>query len=254
MVAAVASASGVTPTPAASIASTRSRLAVQYSVIRRIPRPPPASRMEVPGCPTTTNPKQPNPAAKNATPKAAHDDDVAGKAYDSPPHAPSAHLPAPLQAPGRHLLRRHHPQVRHRHRRPATRHDRASTPTWPPLRPNDFLARPPPQPQRSSADARHHLDRRALPRRAPLHLPARISADLPHAVDRPEDHVRHAQPDLPPPPAHVTCVLRPQPRRPPGHPPHLRRRRAERNVHLRRARHLRRRLHARLHRRHHDAT
>ena len=49
------------------------------------------------------------------------------------------------------------------------------------------------------------------------------------------------------------AFFRPQPRRPPRHPRHLRRRRPQRDVHLRRPRHLRRRLRPRLHRRHHAA-
>ena len=36
-----------------------------------------------------------------------------------------------------------------------------------------------------------------------LQLPAGVRADLPDAVDRTEGHVRHAQPDLPPHPAHA---------------------------------------------------
>ena len=34
-----------------------------------------------------------------------------------------------------------------------------------------------------------------------------FATDLPDAVDRPEDHVRYAQPDLPPPAAHVSRLL-----------------------------------------------
>ncbi len=72
-------------------------------------------------------------------------------------------------------------------------------------------------------------------------------------MDRPEDHVRPPLADLPPPPEHARRLLRSQPRRPPRHARHLRRRRAQRDVHLRRPRHLRRRLRPHLHRRHHDA-
>src|ERR1700753_76442 len=52
--------------------------------------------------------------------------------------------------------------------------------------------------------------RGALPRRARPTLRARVSADLHDAVDRPEDHVRSAEPDLPPHPDDAHRLFRPQ--------------------------------------------
>ncbi len=81
----------------------------------------------------------------------------------------------------------------------------------------------------------------ALPAGARDLLPARARPDLPDAVDRAEDHVRPARADLPAHPVAGRRLLRPQPRRPAGDARYLRRRRDQRNVHLRRAGHLRQR-------------
>jgi len=40
-----------------------------------------------------------------------------------------------------------------------------------------------------------------------VNLSSRIPSNIHDAVDRPEDHVRHAQPDLPPPAAHVAAFF-----------------------------------------------
>ena len=77
-----------------------------------------------------------------------------------------------------------------------------------------------------------------------LQFSARLPADLFHAVGRADGDVRSAQPDFPPPAAHAHRVLRQESGRPPGHARHVRRGRAERNVHLRRGFDLRRRFRA----------
>src|SRR5277367_6475239 len=68
-----------------------------------------------------------------------------------------------------------------------------------------------------------------------------------------KDHVRSSKPDLPSPAKHAALLLRSQPRRQTRHPRHLGRRRAQRNVYLRRARNLRGHLRSPLHHPHHAA-
>ena len=55
---------------------------------------------------------------------------------------------------------------------------------------------------------RHRADRGDLCRTAGLQLPARVPANLLHAVDRPESDVRSAPPDLPPSAAPARRLLR----------------------------------------------
>ena len=83
-----------------------------------------------------------------------------------------------------------------------------------------------------------------LPGRAGGLVRARVRADLADAADRPAHHVRPADAALRAPAAAGPAVLRPQPRRTADDARDERRRRAERAVHVRRRRGLRRHLHA----------
>ena len=87
--------------------------------------------------------------------------------------------------------------------------------------------------------------------RSGLFLP--VHPDSRHAKGRAGNHVRPAQGNLLPSAAVAHELLRPQPGRPPGHPRHHRRRRAQRPVHHRRRRHGQRRLPAHPLRLHHAA-
>src|ERR1700733_859704 len=93
------------------------------------------------------------------------------------------------------------------------------------------------QPKRNH---RNYANRSHLRRTADDDLPARVSANLLHAVDRPESNVRSPPADLSPPAAPARWILRQKSRRTLGNPRDYGRGRTERNVHLRRGVDLRR--------------
>ena len=145
------------------------------------------------------------------------------------PHAPAGALSAPVLAPGRPLVRRHH-----RRRRGAARAalpDESGDRSLHRHRPA-CAARPP-----GGAVLRH-------PRRR---LRGRLPPDVDDAADGAEADVRPADGAVCPSAAARSEVLRPQPGRPPDDARHVRRGRPERSLHVRRRHGVRRRVHPRRH-------